>query len=88
MQTTNSEDMDGKLREIFALLFQIDPEDLRDESSPETIPAWNSLQHLNLILALEEEFRISLSPDEATKMQNLKGVRQVVSKHTGGVETD
>jgi acyl carrier protein len=80
VQTTNSEETEGKLREIFALLFQIDPGSLSDTSSPESIPAWTSLQHLNLVLALEEEFGISLTPEDATRMQNLKTVREVVGQ--------
>ena len=34
------------------------------QSSPETIPTWDSLQHLNLVLALEQEFRIQFTPEE------------------------
>ena len=36
-------------------------EKVNDESSPDTTQAWDSLSHINLILALEAEFAISLS---------------------------
>jgi len=34
------------------------------ESSPETIENWDSVHHLNLVLALEEEYGFQFSPEE------------------------
>ena len=37
-----------------------------DEVSMETVPRWDSVAHINLILAVEQEFRIALTPEEAS----------------------
>lgn len=40
-------------------------------SSPENIEAWDSVQHLNLVLAIEEKFQLQLSPEEIEQMKNI-----------------
>ncbi len=37
---------------------------IEGEIAVNTLEEWDSLYHLNLVLALEEEFAISISPDE------------------------
>jgi len=55
--------------------------ELTDASSPETIAAWDSLNHLNLVMALESEFGISLSPEDALEMRNVGLMRVILKKH-------
>src|SRR5438445_6250801 len=38
--------------------------DVTADSSPETVESWDSVQHLNLILAVEEEYGFQFSPEE------------------------
>src|SRR5690348_13146009 len=40
----------SRVRSIFADVFQVPLEQVQPESSPDTIPNWDSLQHLNLVL--------------------------------------
>jgi acyl carrier protein len=37
--------------------------ELSDDSSPDTISSWDSLNHLSLVMAIESEFGIELTPD-------------------------
>ena len=51
------------------------------ESSPEMIETWDSTQHLNFVLALEEKFGLQLSPEEVEQMLNVgEAARLVESK--------
>lgn len=84
MEKTQYNQIDERLRELFSLLFQVNAQEINDDSSPETIPAWNSLQHLNLILALEEEFQISITPDQATRIRNFRTAAEAVIAPTKG----
>ena len=43
-----------------------------------TIESWNSLNHLNLILALENEFDIELSIDETVKMLDYLSIVKII----------
>jgi acyl carrier protein len=44
---------------------------LTSDSSPDTVESWDSVQHLNLVLALEEKFGVQLSPEEIEQMKTL-----------------
>ena len=44
-------------------MLNVDIGSIGPDSSRDTIESWDSLRHLNLILALEEEFGVTL-PDE------------------------
>jgi acyl carrier protein len=60
-----------QVRGIASDLFAIPPDRITAESSPESIESWDSTQHLNLVLALEERFGFQLSPEEMEQMRNL-----------------
>lgn len=52
-----------KLRAVIAAVLNVDLSRIGPNSSSDTIESWDSLRHMNLILALEEEFGVIL-PDE------------------------
>ncbi|MBF0552696.1 MAG: acyl carrier protein [Deltaproteobacteria bacterium] len=41
---------------------------LSEESSPDTVASWDSLKHMNLILALEEEFGIQFRDEQIVEI--------------------
>jgi acyl carrier protein len=59
-------------------LFSIPADRITAETSPENLDAWDSTQHLNLVLALEEKFDFQLSPEEMEKMRNIGEVVKIV----------
>ena len=60
-------------------VFEISIEEINDESSPDTIELWDSLKHLNLVLALEEEFNVQFTDDNLIELINLKLIKLVVT---------
>ena len=54
-----------RLKQVLANVFDEESGSINDESSMDTIENWDSLKHLNLILALEEEFAVSFDEDES-----------------------
>ena len=67
-----------QVRIIAADVFAIPRDRLSPDSSPETIESWDSIQHLNLVLALEEKFQVQLSPEEIEQMHNIGQVAKVL----------
>jgi len=59
-------------------LFGIPAEQISTASSPETLEAWDSVQHLNLVLALEQKFNLQLSPEEIEQMKNVGDIAKLV----------
>jgi acyl carrier protein len=47
-------------------------------SSPDSIETWDSIQHLNFVLALEEKFGLQLSPEEMEQMRSVGEAAKVV----------
>jgi len=51
------------VRAVMAAVFGVAPSQIGDDATPGVIEAWDSLRHMNLVLALEEEFGVRF-PDE------------------------
>ena len=80
---TSVQDLDRVYRTVAAIL-DTSTEMITDASSPDTIAAWDSLNHLNLVMALEQEFGVSLSAGDALVMSNVASIRTILRQY--GVE--
>lgn len=60
--------MKAKVFKIVGQIMQVPANQLNEESSPDTVEKWDSLKHMNLILALEEEFNIQFTDTEIVEM--------------------
>jgi acyl carrier protein len=69
-----------QVRAIASDVFGVPTGNLSAESSPESVENWDSMQHLNLILAIEEKFGIQLDPEEIEQMKNVGAVAALVDK--------
>ena len=64
------------MKEVFGI------EDLNATCSQKTCEKWDSMAQLNLVLELEDEFGISLEPEEIGEMTSFETVCQMVAKKT------
>ncbi len=60
--------MDDRIRELFATLLQVPPEQIGDDTTPRDLARWDSMQHLIVVAGFEEEFGLDLDPEEAVEM--------------------
>jgi acyl carrier protein len=60
-----------RVRSIASDVFGLPASQITADSSPESIEAWDSTQHLTFVLALEEAFGIQLSPEEIEQAQTM-----------------
>jgi acyl carrier protein len=74
--------MQNKIKQIMSVLFEISPDIIEESSSPETIEKWDSLQHINLVSSLEEEFNIRFSDDEILEMLNYGLILYIIKQKT------
>lgn len=70
-----------KLKEVIADTFDIDEDEINDETTSDTIETWDSLNHLRLVTALEGEFGINLTMDEINDMASYPKIVKLVTKH-------
>jgi len=66
-----SRDILNEVRGVAADVFAVDANQLHAGSSPEQVEAWDSVQHLNLVLAIEGKYGIQFEPEEMEGMNNL-----------------
>ena len=69
-----------QVRSIASDIFGLPLDKITPESSPETIENWDSIQHLNLVLAIEEKFGLQLEPEDIERMKNIGAVSAMVEK--------
>ena len=62
--------MEDRVKKVMSDVFNIDIESINNESSPDNIENWDSLKHMNLIVALEEEFEIEFDDEEIVESMN------------------
>lgn len=66
---------DERLLAVFTSVFGLDPSRFRPGDSYETIPEWDSVNHINLILALEAEFGVEFDPGEIAELASVEAIR-------------
>jgi acyl carrier protein len=69
-----------QVRSIASDIFGVPADRITAESSPETIENWESMQHLNLVLAIEEKFGVQLEPEDIERMKSIGAVAALVEK--------
>jgi len=70
--------MTDRLHNVVSQVFGVSVENLTDADRPDSIESWDSLAHINLVLALEAEYEISFSPDEAVEMLSVGAIRKIL----------
>lgn len=77
-----------RIRGIASHLFAIPADRIAANSSPESIEQWDSVQHLNLVLAIEERFNLQLSPEEIERMKNMEQIARSWRKSSEQCRTE
>ena len=67
-----------QVRRVASELFDVPVGAISAESTPATLENWDSVQQLNLILALEEQFGVSFEPEDMEQMQSIGQVADAV----------
>ena len=77
-----SDSIDDRVRRVAADVFSLPLEQVTPAASPQSIKSWDSVQHLNLVLALEQELGIQLAPEEIERMKTIGDVIDLVKEKT------
>ncbi len=76
--------MDEQLKTILGAVFDLSTDEICDETSPENVVLWDSLNHLRLVTEIEKVFRIRLSMKEVRAMASYAKIREIVVDHLRG----
>lgn len=70
-----------KLNRILVNNFEISDEEVLNDLGMDDISAWDSLTHMSLIVAIEDEFGIELTGDDIADMTSCDAIRNIVAKY-------
>ena len=65
--------------DLIAKVFGLDPAEVNDESSPDTIEDWDSLGHLGLLTEITEVYHLELSTDDALEIVDVASLKAILS---------
>lgn len=67
-----------KLIEIVTTLLEIEDGSVTDETSPETVDQWDSLNHVNMCMAVCEEFGVSMTTEDMASIRRVGDIVELL----------
>lgn len=71
-----------KLTEVFQDVFDDEELTLEDSTSSKDVDGWDSFEHINLIVAVQNAFGIKFSMGETTKLKNVGEMVDLILERT------
>lgn len=71
-----------RLKEVLSAIIDVPVEKISNEASMDDIEEWDSLAQMNLVLALEEEFDVTIPDEEVGTMLSLPLIQSLLSELT------
>ncbi|MDE2314570.1 MAG: acyl carrier protein [Elusimicrobia bacterium] len=81
-QPSSRQEIYEGLTPIFHELFEDQGLVLRDDLTAKDVPLWDSLNHINLVIAVEQKFRVKFSTPEIARLGNLGQFVDLIAKKT------
>jgi len=72
--------LEERIKNIMSIVFNVSIDEINDKSSPDNIVSWDSLKHMQLVIALEEDFGIHFEDDEIIELLNLALITLSISE--------
>jgi acyl carrier protein len=70
-----------RIEEIVGRVFNVDPRELNELSSRDTVDGWDSMGHLSLILELERRLGVSLAIADAMEMVDVATIKAILRRY-------
>ena len=68
--------MNIKLRKILSEVLEISEDSINESTSIRTQPKWDSLRHMNLILAIEDSFELRFSDEDIPLLTSVSAIEK------------
>jgi acyl carrier protein len=76
--------LESNIKRVFSELFCIDQEEIHDDSSPESVALWDSLNHLRMVTEMEKVFQVRFTMKEIRSMITFGKIQEVLRFHLDG----
>lgn len=78
--TRDSSEVYERLNEVFRTVFDDDSIAVSADTTAADIEGWDSLEHIDLIVSVEEEFGMKFTMSETTGMKNVGEMANIILK--------
>jgi acyl carrier protein len=75
--------MHERVRVLIAEVFGLSPQQVPADASPELLDEWTSMHHVELMLALEDEFGIWIDPELAPALVSVSAIANFLERQAG-----
>ena len=74
------ENIDTRLKEFLVTQFQVGRESITEDLSFGDLPQWDSLGHMSLMAAIEDQFGVEVNADAIADLVNYKAILSFLKK--------
>jgi acyl carrier protein len=71
--------LEERIKATMSSILMVPIESLNENSSKDNVDGWDSLKHMNLLLALEEEFKVTIPDEDAANITSFKLIKLIIS---------
>lgn len=72
-----------RLNKVFQDVFDDESITVSDTTTSDDIEDWDSLEHINLVVAVENEFEVKFNMGEVNKMKNVGEMVDIILQRAG-----
>ena len=77
-----NDEIKQRVRATLARTLKVSPETIQDDASQMELASWDSVRHMNVVLALENDFDIQFEDSELPKLTSFALLVAAIQKHT------
>lgn len=75
--------MRERIKQVMSDLWGIPVSDIPDDATPESLSQWDSIRHLQFVMALEAEFQVRFTAEEMIELRSLASFERYLTEHAG-----
>ena len=73
--------MEERIRRVVIEILKIKESDYSEELTAGDIPEWDSIAHVNLLMAIEREFSVAFDVTDAVDIESIADLQEIVKKY-------
>ena len=74
---------DDALKTLMATVLGVSADSIDEATSMDTVASWDSIKHMNLVLAIEEEFGVTIPDEDAANITSYPLIKLVLAEQMG-----
>ncbi len=80
----SKDEIKDRTRAVLARALKVDPQSVADDASQMDLTQWDSVRHMNVVLAIESDFEIEFEDAELPTLTSLPMLVAAIEKRAAG----